>query len=74
MCIRDSMHNKTISELKKIIEKKEVSSLELTNHFLNRIKSLDPNLNTFITLTEEQAIDRAKQIDKEIAKGIFKPL
>ena len=68
------MHNKTISELKKIIEKKEVSSLELTNHFLNRIKSLDPNLNAFITLTEEQAIDRAKQIDKEIAKGIFKPL
>ena len=68
------MHNKTISELKKAIEKKEVSSLELTNHFLDRIRNLDSNLNSFITLTEDQAIDKAKLIDKEISKGIVKPL
>ena len=68
------MHNKTIIELKKAIDKKEISSLELTNHFLNRIKNLDSNLNSFITLTEEQAISKAKLIDKEIAKGIVKPL
>ena len=54
------MHNKTVSELKKVIEKKEVSALELTNHFLDRIKNLDSNLNSFITLTEEQAIDKAR--------------
>ena len=58
------MHNKTVSELKKSIEKKEVSSLELTSHFLDRIKSKDPELNSFITLTEEHAIDKAKMIDK----------
>ena len=68
------MHNKTISELKKAIEKKEVSSLELTNHFLDRIRNLDSNLNSFITLTEDQAIDKAKLIAKEISKGIVKPL
>ena len=53
------MHNKTVSELIRAIAKKEVSSLELTNHFLDRIKNLDSNLNSFITLTEEQAVDRA---------------
>ena len=68
------MHNKTVSELIKAIEKKEVSSLELTNHFLDRIKNLDASLNSFITLTEEQALDKAKKIDKEISKGVFKPL
>ena len=68
------MHNKTVSELIRAIAKKEVSSLELTNHFLDRIKNLDSNLNSFITLTEEQAVDRAKKIDKEISKGVFKPL
>jgi len=68
------MHNKTVSELKKAIEKKEVSSLELTSHFLNRIKNMDPELNSFITLTEEHAIDKAKIIDKEISKGILRPL
>ena len=55
------MHNKTVSELIKAIEKKEVSSVELTNHFLDRIKNLDSNLNSFITLTEEQALDKAKK-------------
>ena len=68
------MHNKTVSELKKAIEKKEVSSLELTNHFLTRIKNMDPELNSFITLTEEHAIDKAKMIDKEISKGVLRPL
>ena len=68
------MHNKTVSELKKAIEKKEVSSLELTSHFLNRIKNMDPELNSFITLTEEHAIDKAKIIDKEVSKGILRPL
>ena len=68
------MHNKTVSELKKAIEKKEVSSLELTSHFLERIKSKDQELNSFITLTEEHAIDKAKIIDKEISKGILRPL
>ena len=64
------MHNKTVSELIRAIAKKEVSSLELTNHFLDRIKNLDSNLNSFITLTEEQAIDKAKKIDKEISKNL----
>jgi aspartyl-tRNA(Asn)/glutamyl-tRNA(Gln) amidotransferase subunit A len=68
------MHNKTVSELKKAIEKKEVSSLELTSHFLDRIKNKDPELNSFITLTEEHAIDKAKMIDKRISKGILRPL
>jgi len=68
------MHNKTVSELKKAIEKKEVSSLELTSLFINRIKNMDPELNSFITLTEEHAIDKAKIIDKEISKGILRPL
>ena len=61
------MHNKTVSELKRLIEKKELSSLELTNHFLSRIKDLDSELNSFITLTEDHAINKAKLIDKELS-------
>ena len=63
------MHNKTISELSKLIAKKELSSLELTNHFLDRIKNYDHELNSFITLTEDHAINKAKLIDKEISKS-----
>ena len=60
------MHNKTVSELKKDLENKKISSVELTNHFIDRIKSIDPQLNSFISLTEEYAIAQAKKIDLEI--------
>jgi len=68
------MHNKTVSELKKDLKDKKISSLELTNHFIDRIKSIDPQLNSFVSLTEEYAIMQAKKIDSEIAKGSFRPL
>ena len=68
------MHNKTVSELKNDLEKKEVSSLELTQHFIGRVKKYDCKLNSFITLTEEHALNQAKKIDQEISKGEFRPL
>ena len=68
------MHNKTVSELKKDLEKKKISSVELTKHFIDRIKSIDSQLNSFISLTEEYAITQAKKIDLEISKGKIRPL
>ncbi|MBE19589.1 MAG: Asp-tRNA(Asn)/Glu-tRNA(Gln) amidotransferase GatCAB subunit A [Gammaproteobacteria bacterium] len=40
------------------------SSLEITNSYLERIKSLDNKINSFITLTESEAIESAKESDK----------
>ena len=68
------MHNKTVSELKKYLEEKKISSVELTKHFVDRIKAIDPHLNSFISLTEEYAITQAKKIDLEISKGKIRPL
>ncbi|MBC8299145.1 MAG: Asp-tRNA(Asn)/Glu-tRNA(Gln) amidotransferase subunit GatA [Pelagibacterales bacterium] len=68
------MHNKTVSELIDDIKNKEISSLELTKHFIERIKRLDKKLNSFITITEDYALKQAKKIDVDIAKGAIKPL
>jgi aspartyl-tRNA(Asn)/glutamyl-tRNA(Gln) amidotransferase subunit A len=68
------MHNKSITELSQLLHAKKISSLELTHHFLNRIKTIDKTLNTFITLTEENALLQAKQADEKIAKGNAHPL
>ena len=68
------MHNKTVSELKKYLEEKKISSVELTKHFVDRIKTIDSHLNSFISLTEEYAITQAKKIDLEISKGKIRPL
>lgn len=68
------MHRKTIAELSHLLATKEVSSVELAQFYLNRIKKQDEKLNTFITLTEEQALKAAKAADKQYANQSAGPL
>lgn len=68
------MTNDTIAQLSEKLQNKTVSSLELTEHYLNRIKKYDTELNSFISLTEEQALVSAKQADEARAKGSTAPL
>jgi len=68
------MHDKTIAELSAGLRNKEYSSLELTEHFLGRIRQHDSKLNAFITVTETQALEQAQAADALIAKGEGGPL
>jgi len=52
-----------LSELRQSLDDKKVSSTELTNYFLGRIKKQNPELNAFITITEEEALAQAKAAD-----------
>lgn len=63
------MHHKTIAELSRALHGKEISSVELTEHFLKRIKEHDHTLNCFVTVTEEAARKAAKEADHRIAAG-----
>lgn len=63
------MHNKTLAELAQGLQSGEFSSVELTSHYLDRIKSLDEKTNAFITVTEEHALAQAKQADQLRADG-----
>ena len=61
------MHKLTVAELSKGLKNKEFSSVELTEHFLTRINQSD--LNAFITVTDDLALDQAKAADAKIASG-----
>ncbi len=63
------MHNLTIAEIRKKLIDKEFSSREITQHFLDRIKTCDKNLNSFITVTEEAALAQADAADQKLAVG-----
>lgn len=63
------MHTKTIAELIQGLRAKTFSSEELTRCYLDRIKRFDPQVNSFITVTEEQAMQAAKQADKRLSAG-----
>ncbi len=68
------MHNKTIAELAAGLRAGEYTSEELTRAFLERIKAHDVQLNSYITVTEEQALEQAREADKRIAAGEAGPL
>jgi len=62
-----SFHNKTIAQLSQGLSSGEFSSIELTQHYLDRINASD--LNAFITVTDELAMKQAQLADDKIAKG-----
>lgn len=68
------MHNKTISELHQSLVKKEISSVELTQYFINRIRDHDKRINSFVTVCEDHAIQQAKRADEALSKGQYTAL
>ncbi len=63
------MDDKSISELSDGLQSGAYSSVELTRHYLDRISTHDPALNSYITVTEESALEDAKNADQRIQSG-----
>ena len=64
----------TIKEAKEGLTSKKFSSLELVTACLERIKELNPKLNAYLTVCEDDAIDVAKKADIKIKNGDTSPL
>ena len=64
----------TIGQLAELIRTKQITSVELTNFFIDRLKKFDPVLHCLITFTEERALRQAKIADEEIASGKYRGL
>jgi len=62
------MHNLTLSELAAGLRSKEFSSVELTQAFLNRVRQ-HQDLNAFITVSEEGALQQAQAADQRLSAG-----
>jgi aspartyl-tRNA(Asn)/glutamyl-tRNA(Gln) amidotransferase subunit A len=67
-------HTKSLSELSALLEAGDVTSVQLTEHFLARIKAHDPELNSFISVTEAQALAAAADADALRSAGKAGPL
>ncbi|HEY9018234.1 Asp-tRNA(Asn)/Glu-tRNA(Gln) amidotransferase subunit GatA [Thiomicrospira sp.] len=68
------MHNLSIKELSALLQSKKISSVELTRYFLDRIQKLDAELNSFVTITPELALQMAEVADAKLAAGNAHPL
>ena len=69
-----SWHARSVAELAGALERREISSVALTGHFLDRIGALNGALNALITVTADQALADAAVADRRRAAGERGPL
>jgi aspartyl-tRNA(Asn)/glutamyl-tRNA(Gln) amidotransferase subunit A len=68
------MHRKSLVELSAGLREGAFSSVELTRACLERVSRFDDTLNSFITVTESQALEAAAAADAQIGAGAAGPL
>ena len=68
------MIDKSLKQLGQALAKREISSIELTTLFLDRIERLNPDINAFITVDRDQSLAMARAADARIAAGAAGPL
>jgi len=68
------MINSSLKTLGQMLAKKEVSSVELTQAFLNRIDTFNPEINAYISLNHQKTLAQAQAADAMIAAGNAGPL
>ena len=61
-----------VTQLAELIRTRQVTSLELTEMYLRRLKRCDPALQCVAAYTEERAYAQAKRADDEIARGLYR--
>lgn len=63
------MHTLTAHEIRDKIKTKEMSSVEITKAFLNRIEKVEDKVQSYVTVLPEEALQSAEAVDKKIAAG-----
>ena len=64
----------TLAELSRLLQKRALSSVELTQDCLSRAERLNDELNCFISLFPEHALEQARQADQRLGRGDGGPL
>jgi len=60
------LHEYTALELHQLLQRREVSPVELAQHYLDRIERLDPGVGAFATVTPEAALERARHVEEQV--------
>lgn len=63
------LYHTTILESADLLRRGQVSSVDLTEAYLERIKQVEGVINAYVTVVEEQAMDDARRADERIAHG-----
>ena len=61
----------SVAELARLIETRQVSPVEATEAYLDRIDSLDSKFNSYVTVCRTEALHAAEQAERAIAQGHY---
>jgi len=59
----------TVHELREKLESKEITRAEITKAYVDRIRNKEKDVEAFVTLLTDEAINKAEEIDKKVAEG-----
>src|SRR5260370_8918160 len=66
------LHWLTIADASRLIERRRLSPVELTDALIARAEALDPQLNAFLLPTPEKAREQARAAEREIMAGNYR--
>ena len=70
--IDTKLYHLTICQASELLSRRELSPVDLTRAFLERIEETDGRLHSFITVLEEEALEQARTAEAEILRGGYK--
>jgi len=68
------LYELTIEKAHRLLERKEITSVELTRAVLERIDAVDGKIGAYLTVAADMALEQARQADQRIAAGNCRPL
>ena len=63
------LQNLTVHELQEKLAKKEISSKQIVESYIKQIDEKEADVKAFVTLTKDEALKKAEQVDEKIQKG-----
>ncbi len=63
------IHDLTVLELAAAIRRRELSPVEITGHYLDRIEALNADVGAFFTVTADLAREQAADAEKAVAQA-----
>ncbi|HEY4172336.1 MAG TPA: amidase, partial [Rhodopila sp.] len=68
----DDLHHLSITQAARLIEHRRLSPVDLTQAYLDRIATYDPQLNAYLLVTADRAMEAARTAEAEIAAGRYR--
>lgn len=64
-----NLHELSIQEIHELLSSRKISSEEITRAHLERIQRLDPQIKSYVTVSDQLALEQAREADKRIKTG-----